>query len=82
MYNFDHVRPSNVDDAVQELGAGENGVFRSPELEAALTDIFSSEALAGVSIPTEGLTSDMHGSADYRAALVVAMAQEAVGAAG
>ncbi len=67
---------------VAVTGAGENGVFRSPDLEAALSDSFSSEAVAGVSIPTNGLTSDMHGSAEYRAALVVAMAEEAVGAAG
>jgi carbon-monoxide dehydrogenase medium subunit len=67
---------------VAVTGAGENGVFRSPELEAALSDSFSSEAAAAVSIPAEGLVGDMHGSAEYRAALVVAMAQEAAAAAG
>ena len=67
---------------VAVTGAGENGVFRSPDLEAALSDSFSAEAIADVSNPADGLTSDMHGSPEYRAALVVAMAQEAVGAAG
>ena len=67
---------------VAVTGSGEDGVFRSPELEAALANSFTSEAAAAALIPTEGLVSDMHGGADYRAALIVAMAQEAVAAAG
>jgi carbon-monoxide dehydrogenase medium subunit len=62
-------------------GAGEGGVFRSKEIEQALSSNFSPAALAGVKVPAAGLLSDMHGSADYRAALIVAMAEQAVGAA-
>ena len=63
-------------------GAGENGVFRLPDLEEALSQSFTGEAVANASIPADGLTSDMHGSAEYSAALIVAMAEEAVAAAG
>ncbi|MBI1386442.1 MAG: carbon monoxide dehydrogenase [Rhizobiales bacterium] len=66
---------------VAVTGAGENGVFRSPELEAALAASFTPAAAAGVALSANGLMSDMHGSADYRAALIVAMAEQAVASA-
>ncbi len=62
-------------------GAGANGVFRVPAMEQALKGNFSADALRGVSVPPTGLMSDMHGSADYRAALIGVMAQRAVSAA-
>ncbi len=62
-------------------GAGSNGVFRVPAMEQALKSSFSADALRGVSVPAAGLMSDMHGSADYRAALIGVMAQRAVSAA-
>ncbi len=62
-------------------GAGANGVFRVPAMEQALKGNFSADALRGVSVPATGLMSDMHGSADYRAALIGVMAQRAVSAA-
>ncbi|MBS3647506.1 xanthine dehydrogenase family protein subunit M [Pseudaminobacter sp. 19-2017] len=66
---------------VAVTGAGENGVFRSPEIEAALASNFDASALQGVTVPSDGLMSDLHASAAYRANLVVVMAKRAVGAA-
>lgn len=62
-------------------GAGEDGVFRSDALEEALAAGWSEEAVGNVEFPSDGLVSDIHGSADYRAALVIAMARKAVAAA-
>ncbi len=66
---------------VAVTGAGENGVFRSAPIEAALSQNFDAAALAGVSVPSDGLMSDLHASAEYRANLVVVMAKRAVIAA-
>ena len=66
---------------VAVTGAGENGVFRSPEIEAALSGNFDASALAGVTVPAVGLMSDLHASAEYRANLIVVMAKRAVAAA-
>lgn len=62
-------------------GAGDDGVFRSPEIEAALTKSFTPAALDGVSVPSGSLMGDIHASPEYRANLVVVMARRAVGAA-
>ena len=67
---------------VAVTGAGENGVFRSHELEAALNANFSPAAADGVSIPTDGINADIHADADYRAHLIKVMAKRAVEAAG
>lgn len=62
-------------------GAGDEGVFRSKEIEAALTKTFDAPALDGVKVSAKGLMSDMHASADYRANLIAVMAKRAVAAA-
>ncbi|MHA6684726.1 FAD binding domain-containing protein [Mesorhizobium sp. A556] len=62
-------------------GAGDDGVFRSKEIETALSKNFDSAALEGVTVPATDLMSDMHASADYRANLIVVMAKRAVTAA-
>jgi carbon-monoxide dehydrogenase medium subunit len=67
---------------VAVTGAGENGVFRSRELEAALNANFSPAAVDGVSVPTSGINTDIHADADYRAHLIKVMAKRAVEAAG
>jgi carbon-monoxide dehydrogenase medium subunit len=66
---------------VAVTGAGDDGVFRSKEIEAALSKSFDSAALEGVTVPATDLMSDMHASADYRANLIVVMAKRAVTAA-
>ena len=58
-------------------GAG-NGVFRHKGLEEALTKSFTPEAAAGVKIDTDGLNSDLHASAAYRANLISVLTQRAV----
>lgn len=58
-------------------GAGPS-VFRVPEMETALENHFSPDALQGVEIGSDGLNSDIHASAEYRAHLVTVMARRAV----
>jgi carbon-monoxide dehydrogenase medium subunit len=72
-------RPSDVRVAV--TGAGETGVFRVTAFEAALQKGFRSKVLEGLSVPTDGLNSDLHGSAAYRAHLIGVLARGAVDAA-
>jgi carbon-monoxide dehydrogenase medium subunit len=72
-------RPSDVRVAV--TGAGASGVFRVPEFEQALQKRFSPKSLEGLSVPVEGMSSDIHGGAEYRAHLVGVMARRAVAAA-
>jgi carbon-monoxide dehydrogenase medium subunit len=67
---------------VAVTGAGDDGVFRHKGLEAALNKKFAADALEGVAVASKGLMSDMHASADYRAALIKVMAKRAVAAAG
>lgn len=55
-------------------------VFRVGEMEAALAADFSSAAIRDVRIPEDGLNSDIHAQADYRAHLVNVCARRAVDA--
>ena len=66
---------------VAVTGAGEDGVFRAQEIEAALSKKFDPSALEGLTVPSGTLMSDLHASAEYRANLVVVMARRAVAAA-
>ncbi|WP_321335298.1 xanthine dehydrogenase family protein subunit M [Breoghania sp.] len=66
---------------VAVTGAGADGVFRVPEMEAALAANWSPEAVAGIAVDAGGLLGDIHGSPDYRANLVTVMAKRAVAAA-
>ena len=65
---------------VAVTGAGP-GVFRVPEMEAALAKDFSAKALNGIAVKNKNLNSDMHASAAYRAHLIGVMAKRAVEAA-
>lgn len=65
---------------VAVTGAGP-GVFRVPAMEAALRDRFDPSAIASISIDADGLNSDMHAEASFRAHLVTVMAKRAVEAA-
>jgi carbon-monoxide dehydrogenase medium subunit len=68
--------PAGVRVAV--TGAGP-GVFRATELEARLAGNWSAAALAGATVSADGLNGDLHGSAEYRAALIPVLAGRAVG---
>ncbi len=57
---------------------GGNGVFRHAGLEQALGRSFTPEAAAGVKVSSEGLSSDLHASAAYRANLIGVLTQRAV----
>jgi aerobic carbon-monoxide dehydrogenase medium subunit len=69
-------RPSETRVAV--TGAGGDGVFRVKSFEEALKKRFSPKSLAGLTVPADGLNSDLHGSAEYRAHLISVLATRAV----
>src|SRR5438270_6851014 len=51
---------------VAATGAGASGVFRVPELEAALNQNFATQGLKQIHISSSNLTSDVHADAEYR----------------
>ena len=63
---------------VAVTGAGDDGVFRQSDLEAALASDWSAASADGAGVGSEGLMSDIHGSADYRANLIKVLAKRAV----
>ena len=58
-------------------GAG-NSVFRSQELETALTNNFSKSSIDNLHISSKNLNSDIHASAEYRADMIKVMAKKAM----
>jgi aerobic carbon-monoxide dehydrogenase medium subunit len=63
---------------VAVTGAGADGVFRVTAFEEALKQRFSPKSLEGLTVAAEGLNSDIHGSAEYRAHLIGVLARRAV----
>jgi len=59
-----------------------SSVFRSSELERALSRSFTAEAARSVTVSASGLNADLHASAEYRAHLIPVIAARAVTAAG
>jgi aerobic carbon-monoxide dehydrogenase medium subunit len=53
-------------------------VFRSDALEAALAKGWKPESIDGVTISADGLNTDLHGSAEYRAHLIPILTKRAV----
>jgi carbon-monoxide dehydrogenase medium subunit len=66
---------------VAVTGAGSSGVFRQFDFEEALSKIFSTQAIEGIKQSADGLNSDIHADAAYRAHLIGVMARRAVEAA-
>jgi carbon-monoxide dehydrogenase medium subunit len=66
---------------VAVTGAGSNGVFRWKEAEAALDRAWGEASVAGLKASADGLNTDMHADADYRAHLIGVMTKRAVAAA-
>ena len=75
-------KTNSGDVRVAATGASQNGVMRVPAIETALKANWSAGAIEGVAISPDGMISDIHGTAEYRANLVKVMAQRAVEAAG
>ena len=67
--------PKGVRVAVTGAGAS---VFRAGDLESRLSAQWSAAALEGATVSAEGLNTDLHGSAEYRAALIPVLAARAV----
>jgi carbon-monoxide dehydrogenase medium subunit len=67
--------PSGVRVAV--TGAGPV-VFRVKDIEDALAKDWSAQAAAAIKVSDDGLNTDLHGSAQYRAALIPVLAGRAV----
>ncbi len=58
-------------------GAGAS-VFRGTDLEAALSDRFEPSAIDGITVSSDGLNTDIHAEAAYRAHLIGVMTKRAV----
>ena len=65
---------------VAVTGAGEDGVFRATNIEAALSANFDAASLDSIVMSEDGLMEDIHASPAYRAHLIVEMARRAVAA--
>ena len=72
-----YVAKTKKDVRVAITGAG-SSVFRSKEIESALSSNFSPSAIDNINISDNGLNSDIHASAEYRAHLIKVMARKAV----
>jgi carbon-monoxide dehydrogenase medium subunit len=72
------VAKKGKDVRVTVTGAGSGGVFRASKLEAALTAKFHAKGLDGLTFPAEGLNTDIHADAEYRAHLIMVMTRRAV----
>src|SRR3569623_931182 len=72
------VSKRGADIRVAVTGAGQNGVFRVKSFEEALKKRFSPKSIEGMTIPADGMNTDIHGSAEYRAHLVGVLARRAL----
>jgi carbon-monoxide dehydrogenase medium subunit len=75
------VSKRGADIRVAVTGAGSNGVFRVTAFEEALKKRFSPKSIEGLTVPADGMNTDIHASAEYRAHLVGVLARRALAAA-
>ena len=75
------VSKRGADIRVAVTGAGSNGVFRVKSFEEALKKRFSPKSIEGLTVPADGMNSDIHASAEYRAHLIGVLARRALAAA-
>jgi carbon-monoxide dehydrogenase medium subunit len=66
---------------VAVTGAGSNGVFRVKSFEEALKKRFAPKSIEGMTVPADGMNTDIHASAEYRAHLIGVLARRALAAA-
>ena len=74
-------RSDNFGVLLHDPASGATASIDAPEaapIEAALKANWSAGAIDSVKVSADGLLSDIHGSADYRANLIKVMAQRAV----
>jgi carbon-monoxide dehydrogenase medium subunit len=76
---FASKRGSDIRVAV--TGAGSNGVFRVKSFEEALKKRFAPKSIEGMTVSADGMNTDIHGSAEYRAHLIGVLARRALAAA-
>jgi carbon-monoxide dehydrogenase medium subunit len=72
------VSKRGADIRVAVTGAGANGVFRVKSFEEALKKRFAAKSIEGMTIPANGMNSDIHASPEYRAHLVGVLARRAL----
>jgi carbon-monoxide dehydrogenase medium subunit len=72
------VSKRGADIRVAVTGAGASGVFRVTAFEEALKARFAAKSLEGLTVPTEGMNSDIHAGAEYRAHLIGVLARRAL----
>jgi carbon-monoxide dehydrogenase medium subunit len=63
---------------VAVTGASNDGVFRWTEAERALSADYSASAISGLTVSSDGMIADLHGTAAYRANLVKVLTRRAV----
>ncbi len=63
---------------VAVTGAGDDGVYRQADMEAALDGSWNAKVVKDISVSANGLLSDMHSDATYRANLIKVMTGRAV----
>lgn len=74
----DHEAAQDADAVkVAVTGAG-SSVFRVREMEKALCESFTPEAISGISVAADDLNTDIHAGCEYRAHLITVMAMRAV----